>query len=428
MIVGNKNLERFIVAYLSILFLLTSTLIYDPIKSLTGLDFSQTLMAAAIPAFVLAMFFKKETHTRSLTSNVKNSNSRFDVLITLLLFLSTLAVLILRAKQGWPSVTYDELFHLNYTNMIYRALGSGDYGSLVRLAQYDINPMFPYLLTVTLVRYSDFSLYSARIFVSMISSLVPVVTYFLVREYGVNRKVAALTALSLSVSSLFQSDAYLYVFDGLSTLLFTVAFFFLVKAVSKGRRVFFLLSSTFFYLLLVTKYPPAFLLLIIYIVAISFLITHKKCSARKYFPLVLAVSLFFMYLFFMIVFMPKVSFQLWDVFFGRSSLTFVYSRTLLWDLLLVLGWSPYLIVAVLAYRFLRSREKSEVTLFSLLAIILTFLTLVPFLPVTRRLIQVLPIFFATTVSYSTRKYSGVLVALVLLNLSWWGALGLITLL
>ncbi len=55
--------------------------------------------------------------------------------------------------------------------------------------------------------------YSARLFVSAISSFVPVILSFMVREYGIDRKVSAFAAFGLSFSSLFQIQACLYIID-----------------------------------------------------------------------------------------------------------------------------------------------------------------------------------------------------------------------
>jgi hypothetical protein len=423
-----KNLEKFTVAYLSLLFLLTSTLSYGPLKALTRLNFAQTLIMMSIPSLILTLLLKKEVYKRPTSSSTSNSNLLFDVLIAILLFFSTLAVLILKVRQGWIPATYDELFHLSYTNMIYRALGSGDYKYLAWLAQNNVNPMLPYLLTVTLVPYSDFSLNSARMLASVISSFVPVAVYLLVKEYDVSRKISALTAFALTFSSLFQSQGYLYIFDGLSTLLFTVAFYFLVKVIRNGKRIFLVLSSLLFYLLLVTKYPAAFLFLIIYIITFFLLMVRKHWSVKECVPLIVVILSFFLFDLFIMVFMPKVfSSLMWAVFLAWGIGAVVYSKTVIWDLILGFGFSPYVVLAVIAYRLLRSKERSGVTFISVLTIALAFLTLVPS-PVTRRVIQVLPVFFATIISYSHKQYSNTLLSLVVLNLSWWGILSLVSIL
>ena len=424
---GDRSLESVVVLYLSLFFLVASTLALGPAKSLVGLKFSQILVVSSIIALALSYPLRKKMHGSLISSPDTDSNFKSDALIVILLYSSALAVLAIRATLEWSFIPHDEAYHLRFPIRIYEALDRLDYDTLVSYARVNVNPIFPYLLTVALVPYPYFSIFSARLFAMTTSSLVPIVLYFLVKENGVDYRLSALTAFALSFSSLFQSQAYHYTFDGLSTLLFTVAFYFLVKAMRNQKKINLVLSSIFFYLLVVTKYPPAVWLVLIYIPTTVFLMTKKNWSVNNVLPLIVTIASSLPLAFCMFLLSPNIfSRLLVEIFFGWNKLTIPYAVATLWDLVFILGWSPYLIIVFVAYRYLRSREKNEIIFVSLLAIMLAFLTLVPYLPVTRRIIQAIPVFFATTVSYSYGRYPSKVVALILLNLSWWGALTLIT--
>jgi len=256
---------------------------------------------------------------------------------------------------------------------------------------------------------------------------VPIVLYFMVREYGVDRKVSMLTAFALSLSALFQSLTYHYMFDGLSTFLFTTAFFFLVKAIRKRRIGLFILSITFFYLLLFTKYPPAVWLLVTYLSTTVFLVVQKKWPVRRTLPLILGTLPFFPLVLAWIWLLPNISAQVTAILFpGWNAGTIPFAVATLWDLVFIVGWSSYLVLVIVALRFLRSKEKDPTTFVSLLVLALAFLTLVPNDAITRRIIQAIPTLFATVISYSYKRYTPTVVNAILLNLSWWGVLSILT--
>ncbi|MCJ7635755.1 glycosyltransferase family 39 protein [Candidatus Bathyarchaeota archaeon] len=434
MIVNSGNLEKYVIVFLSIFFLLTSTLTFAPIKMALGLRLVYILVISSLLSLCLSWLFDKKTHGRVSTSAERASSFRMDVILIVILFVLSFLTLSFRAILNWQLIKVDEPMHLIFTREVYLTISNSNYDYLIKLAYGlrdranpafpSLNPIFPYLLTVALIPYSEFSLFSGRILNSAISSLVPVVTYFILRDLSVSRKFSALTALAVLFSALFQSHAYLYIFDGLSTLLFTVAFFLMVKGIRKEGAKYFYLSGIFFCILLSTKYPPATWLLITYFLAVISLIIWKGWQAKKALTLVVIPSIAATFIF--IIFFRNVFELLKLVFLGWRAETSYYVQTTIWDLAFVFGWAPYAINGVMAYRLLRSKERDVVKLVSLVVMLLAFLTLVPYLPVTRRIIQVIPVIFATTVAYASDHYPSAVTVLVVMNLSWWGLLSFLS--
>jgi hypothetical protein len=448
MTIDKRDIESFTIAYISIFFLFASTLTFNPVKTIVGLRWSYTLIVASFLALALTWLLKgifrgsstlvhdQSSMNKAGLSLPKNSASlRLDLLLSISLFLSTFTILAFKVIRGWPSMSPDEPIHMIIAEETYKAINGPDHGYLVQLARGAVaggnptfpwlNPLFPYLLTVALVPHAAFSLFSGRLLISAISSFVPPILYFMAREYGVGRKFSALTAFALSLSSLFQNQAYLYIFDGLSILLFISAFFFLTKTIRCKRKRYFTLSVMFFLLLLVTKYPPSAWLIVIYLFAAIFLVARKQWTKSEALPLVM-IPLALMTLIFL-GFSTHITTITRLALYGFDANTVLYLIKVIWDLTFIVGWSPYVIVAIVAYRFFQSREKDTVTFISLMAILLAFLTLMLWVPVTRRIIQVIPILFVTTIGYTFEHHSNAVTALVLLNLSWWGVLSLILL-
>lgn len=258
---------------------------------------------------------------------------------------------------------------------------------------------------------------------SVISSLIPVISYFVLRDYGVDGKYAALGAFALAFSSLFQNLTFLYTFDSLSTLLFTLAFYSLTRSIRDTGKRFVILAIIFYCLLFFTKYPPAAWLLAVYFFVILFMSKGNYWLSKRSMQLMFVTILSF--LFVISLYFGRIIGVANIVFYGWNASTVPYMVGTFWDLFYVFGWSPYVVLAIMSYRFLRSEEKDVVGLMSLLVILLAFLTLGMWDAVTRRVIQVVPILFGTTVSYSYKHYGGVGTILVILNLSWWGIIALI---
>jgi hypothetical protein len=426
------DFEAITLFYVSISFLIVSTMTFAPIMALTGLRFNQTLIFGALAALLPTIFCRVRLSRQFAASfGSVHSSRKTSTLIILFLFFSALLVLVFRTVGDVPPMTYDEDLHLMITRNAYMALGTSDLGDYFgRIMRRMILP-FPYFLTIMVVPYSYFSLFTGRLFVSVISSIVPVVLYFMVREYGVDRKISILTALAFSLSSLFQNTAFFYIFDGLSTLFFTSAFFFLLKAIriGEGGGKYAILSGMFYCLLLVTKYPPTMWILLIYVFVAVFITWKGGRSIRV--PARVRARAFQLAMFCMLItafmFLP-FSNNLLEltrlVFIKWNAQTIPYAISTTWDLLFIVGWSPYLVVAIIGYRIFRSDEKDAATVASFLTVTLAFLTLVPYIPVTRRIVQAVPVLFATTTSYTYGRHSAMIVMLVLLNMSWWGVLAL----
>lgn len=396
--------------FISILYLLSASL-YVLSFGIT-LRFSSSFLISIPFAFVLTRLWIGWRRGPSLKNSlVQIGKSDLQIMIGLYFF----AFFLLALKMYFfaSPATYDEIVHMGIT----RTFLTFDFSSIIGELKIIPNPPLPYVVMAAVFSHFELTLQSARIASSIISSAVPVVLYYWMKVLHDDRVLAIQVSATYIFTPLYQNLAYLYTFDGLSTLLFTLLSFYFVRGIQTKKGLYFILSGILFAACGLTKYPPAlwFLLSSMAVVALSF----RRKSLRLRNLLFLPIGLTPLLLIFLVA---GPHFAVAYEYGSYWNATMVYA--VISDLFFVLGWSPYLIFLSTVHRSILE-GVDEKSVFFILVITLAFLT--PFVnPYTRRLVQVIPVFFIAVTERALEIDRQALAPLVYANLSWWGILSLLS--
>jgi len=415
-------IEEVLVISLSIHFLLVSTLNLQAVREAVGLRFIETFFITMPLAFLLALAIGGAIRAQDLEPKLKSVNAKtdrnLDLLVCSIVILSAFLLLFKKILETGDSVTFDEPIHLKITEDV----STFDFGILQGFARY-VNPPLPYFLFALLLKPVGISLLNCRLLSSVIASIIPAILYLLAIEFIKSRRAVVALSYGYILTPLYQNVMYRLTFDGLSTMIFISSVYFFFKAIKTERVRHSAISAVFLGLCILTKYPPAIWLILGYASTILFLKLQGEFNLKQFMPIIVGIAIPSAIL---PILLPRhLQFLLQILLSVPASWPLMINeyKTLLWDLLLLLGWSPYLISIFMLRDFRQTRERDPVDLLSLTLIALAFAA--PLLnPLTRRIVQIIPIFFITTISYSMRRYRTITLILIWLNLFWWGLINL----
>jgi len=400
-----------VVLFFSIHYLIVSTLTLPFIREQFGIRFVGALLVA-IPLTLVSTLVVLRYGRRREEGAPSGNGSSSKITFFLVLFLFSLVLLL--SKILWKTaLTFDEPHHLDITRIVAEFNVSEIRERVLNLP----NPPLPYLIMASVLRPFGLSVFFGRVASSVISSIIPVIVYYWARRMGGSFLVALGTAIGYVLTPLYQNVMYLYTFDGISTLFFTLSLLYFLEALRGKKPNSLMMSAVFWVLCALTKYPPALWLLVAYPTVTFFQIIRSRWRVTYFLPFCLVVAPAALLI---VTFLPKMILVPLVAILRWSPPDYEHATVLAWDLALVLGWSPYLVNAFKLYEFLTNRESPS-DLLVLTLISMAFLT--PLVnPITRRVVQVIPIYHISTIEYARTHYRNWTTLLVWLNLFWWGIL------
>jgi len=415
--------EEFLLNTVSIGFIFTSTFVLLPLRQ--GIDSRFTIGLVFLFVGVLFIVRSKGINLGPLDSFLARMRKSMTlsffvrwrrVTMTILIYIFAFLLLVFRISRMGASATFDEPTHLAMT----RSLAPFSLESWIEtmktpsyMQELSRNPPLPYFLMAILLRPFDFSLLAGRVISSLLAALIPVVLFYMLCELLGDSTMAISISAAYVMSIPFQGAMFIFDFDALSTLLFTLCVCSFIMALKSRNRSYFAYSMIAGILLTLTKYPPAGWLLLGSIITVFF---HRE--VRSGLSVILVTTLMGLLI---VSIASPVHLSLAAQYFASRALKGEYAIELLRDLTVIIGWSPYL---AFAFKFAETwKAKDPISTFSVVLIILAFVTPI-FDPVTRRLIQVIPLFAVTLLYFSTRRWSRTTSLLILMNFCWWGVIKL----
>jgi len=332
---------------------------------------------------------------------------RKRLLTPFLVYSLAFLILVFRVWRMGASIEFDERPNLELT----KSVAIFDLESWIETftVKSHHNPPLPYLLMAILLRPFDFSLLAGRVISCLFAAIIPVVLFYMLHELCGESTTAMSVSFAYTLSTLYQSAMFKYDFDALSTLFFTLCVYSFIVAVKRKKRLYLGYSMIAWILLILTKYPPAGWLFIGFMMTGLF---HREIRSQLGFIL---LALLIALLIVVAVSPAQVGFVA-EYFAEWRPLSSEYVVPLFRDFAVVLGWSPYL-----AFAFkLREVKKTgdPISTLSVVLIILAFISPI-FNPLTRRVIQVIPLLAVTLFCFSTGRWSRTTSLLMLMNFCWW---------
>jgi hypothetical protein len=397
-------------------YLFLSFLIVHPISNFLRTSFVSALLITLPAAVVFALVTIFTTADKPKLSSV-NAFGVPEALFVLCLF-GFAMILLLPNVLMFPS-TVDELYHMR---MIQLAL-SHPLGSFFGEVSRSVPTYSPwwYLLVSSLLHLAGgVTLLGVRSVMSVVSGFAAVAVYYLAKEISRERFMPVVISCVFVLSSVFHRFLFYGTMDSIATLMFVLSVCSLLRGIVR-RSSFWLLSAGIFWsLLALAHYVPAGQLVLGYSLSLPYLRRKQLIQVRDLVPLFLGFLLF-----------PALNFQILPyqisnliglVFHLVPILNPVqYDRTMIWDLLLSIGWSPYLVFLVSAAKRSWTDRVGTVSKIIVGSSFLVYLLLNPF-AIMRRLVPASSVLLILAGDYSAKNYSRITTGIILLNFCWWGLL------
>jgi hypothetical protein len=415
-----RKLEEYIIVYFSVFFLLFSTFTSPLIKYAlkTRSIWIMLIMAPAALALTLLFAWKIEIKMKFPYGELFKSK-RFTIP---LLIVTSLSFLILNLLKN-NALIFDESIHISITKSILTLPISQWISVFSKIP----NPPLPYIIMGFMLSPFQISVHNGRIILSIIASAIPLLLYLMMKQSISNEALAFAIAIGYALNPLFQSQIYLYDFDAFSTLFFIVSAFSFIKAIETKRTLYSLIAGILFLLCAFSKYVPAAWLILGFALVIPILL-YRGYHIKLFVPLLVIVASSFTGLAILFpthyMFLIRSIIGLFPLANYEKIILNNYGETLFWDLIFIFGWAPYLVLLSIIkdQKYLwRNPDKLFITTLVLSALLTPLLN-----PITRRVIQAVPLFYALTFDYAIKKYSRIVSTLLWLNFSWWGILNLAT--
>jgi hypothetical protein len=369
-------------------------------------------------ALTLTLIFAMKVEVKTKFHGELLKSKRFTIPILIVTSSSFLIPHLL--KNNIP--TFDESAHISITESIL-TLPINQWISVFAKIP---NPPLPYIIMGFILSPFQISVHNGRIILSVIASAIPLLLYFMMKQSISNESLAFAIAVGYALNPLFQSQIYLYDFDAFSTLFFILSAYSFIKAIETKRTLYSLTAGILFLLCAFSKYVPAAWLILGFALVIPVLL-HRGYHVRLFVPLLAIMTSVFAAL---TILLPTHYINVTrhitvsSLLSGHEEIILNYGKTLFWDLMFIFGWAPYLILlfVIKDRKYLwRNPDKIFITAIVLSALFTPLLN-----PISRRVIQAVPLFYALTFDYAIKKYSRIVSILLWLNFSWWGILNLAT--
>jgi len=420
--------EEILLNSVSIAFIVISTFVLLPIRHGIGGRFAIVLVFLFVGVFLILRsssinfrlpdsFLARMSTSATLRVFVR----RKTVLTPFLIYSFAFLILVFRVWRMGTSIEFDEPPNLELTKLVAK-FDSESWIESFTVAGLEVshwNPPLPYFMMAILLRPFGFSLFAGRVISSLGAALIPVVVFYILRELG-ESTTAMSVSFAYALSTLYQGAMFIYDFDALSTLFFTLSVYSFIVAVKRKKRSYFGYSVIAWILLILTKYPPAGWLFLGLLVTSLF---HREERSRSVFILLA----FLIGILIVVVVSPgQLGFISESEYFTkwlwiRMALDPNYMVPLFRDFAVIVGWSPYL---AFAFKLQKVKETEDpISTFSIVLIVLAFISPI-FNPLTRRVIQAIPLLAATLFDFSMRRWSKTTTTLMLLNFCWWGVIKL----
>ena len=411
--------EETLLNSVSIAFIVISTFVLLPIRH--GIDGRFTIVLLFLFAGVLLILRSRSVNFRLLDSFLARMRAsvawgafvhRQKALTPLLIYSFAFLLLVFRVWRMGDSVELDELSHLELT----KSVAAFDLESWIETftVKTGLNPPLPYFSMAILLRPFDFSLLAGRVILCLWAALIPVVLFYMLHELCGESTTAISASLAYTLSTLYQGAMFKYDFDALSTLFFTLSVYSFVVAVKRKKRSYLGYSMIAWILLILTKYPPAGWLFLGFI--LTGLLHREVRSQLGFVLLALLIALL------IVVAVSPAQLGIIAGYFARwRPPDMEYAIPLFRDFAVILGWSPYLAFVFKLGVVKKTRDPTSTL--SVVLIVLAFISPI-FNPLTRRVIQAIPLLAATLVDFSMRRWSRTTSLLMLMNFCWWGVIKL----
>jgi len=415
--------EEFIVLVVSFHYLLSSLLIVDPIRNSLHFSFSYAVLITLPAAVVFAVAAIITTIDKPKLSSLFS----FDVpeLPLVMCLFGFAMILLLPNVWRFPS-TFDERWHMG---MMQLALTQplGVFIDTVARSGITIYSPWWYLAISSLLRLAGgVTLLGFRSVMSVASGFAAVAVYYLAKEIFGKGFSSVVISCVFVLSSVFHRFLFYGTMDGIATLMFTLSVCCLLRGLTRHSSFWLMLAGIFWSLLALAHYVPALQLVLGYLLSLLYLRWKQLIRVRDLVPLWLGFLLFSVLNFPML---PYHILRLIATGLDRVPILnpVQYDLTMIWDFLLSIGWSPYLVFLITAARR-SSTDRVQARVDTVLKIIVgsSFLVylLMNSLAFMRRLIPVSPVFLIMIGDYSAKNYSKITTGIILLNFCWWGLLQL----
>jgi len=410
--------EEFAVLVASLHYLFCSILVFHPIQSLLHTTFLSAFLIALPAGVALALVVILTTQDKPRPScNAARDGDEIRSLICLF----AVAIALLLQSAMTTSSTYDELTHVN---RMYLASTTSlhDFCEVMQTTLY--SPWWYILIGSLLNSTGGVSLLRARILICIISSFVIVPMYRLARDVFHSRSMAIAICFAFIFSSIFHLTLFYVTMDGIATLFFTLSVHCFLRGISRRSPSLLLSSGVSWSALALAHYGSALQLILGYLLSLLYLQRRHIVQPKDVMPICLGFLIFpildFPVLLHHIPRFLELGLELLPVLNATQ-----YNITMIWDLLLSAGWSPFLVLFLIMARRLicnepRIEDKTIPMIFLGSAFVVYFL--MNSYAILRRLAPVSPLFLILIAEHSAENYSRITVALVLLNFCWWGLL------
>jgi len=413
----NIYTEETLLNSVSIAFIVVSTFVLLPIRH--GIDGRFTIVLVLLFVGMLLALRSSGISLGLLSSFLARMRGsavwrvfvrRQRALAPLMIYSFAFLLLVFRVWRMGASVDFDEPVNLELT----KSVATFDLKSWIETFKSTTNPPLPFLLMAILLRPFDFSLLAGRVILCLWAAIIPVVLFYLLYELCGESTTAVSVSFAYTLSTLYQGAMFKYDFDALSTLFFTFCVYSFVVAVKRRERLYFGYSMIAWILLILTKYPPAGWLFLGFVMIGLF---HREVRSQLGFILLALL----MALLIVVAVSPAQLGFVAESIAGWHPPGSEYAIPLFRDFAVVLGWSPYL---AFAFKLGEVKKTSDpIFTFSIVLIILAFISPI-FNPLTRRVIQAIPLLAVAVFHFSMRRWSRTASFLMLMNFCWWGVIKL----
>jgi len=409
--------EEFLLNTVSVAFIFTSTFVLLPLRR--GIDSRFVVDMAFLLVGALVLLLSRRVDLGILDSFLAVTRRRLTsslsarwrkVLMPISIYVFAFLLLVFRVLRMGASVDFDEPLHLELT----KSFATFDLGSWIEAFAVDpirrLNPPLPYFLMAILLRPLDFPLFAGRLILCLFAAIIPVVLLYMAREVCVESTTAIAVPFAYTLSTLYQGALFKYDFDALSTLFFTLCVYSFIVAMNRKQRLYFGYSMIAWILLILTKYPPAGWLFLGFMLTSFF---HKELRSHLGFILLALLVALLM----VVAVLPAQLGYVAEFFIKMEPMSMEYAVPLFRDFAVVIGWSPYLAIAFKLKEAVKG-TRDLISTFSVVLIILAFISPIIY-PLTRRVIQVIPLLVMTLANFSTGRWSRTTSLLILMNVCWW---------
>ena len=416
--------QESMILLVSLHYVLLSLLVVPQVKGFIHVGFLPTALATfVVAAAVVAMMVSKVDGKLGARWKTPRSMGTHEIYFVIGLFV--LAFVVLLPNMLTTPVSVDEPYHIMLMRLALTQPWD-EYIASMSASRILYSPWCYVVIGQILRLAGGVTLLGARIVTTTASSLAAVATYYLAKEMLPEGLMPVITSCVFVFSSISHDLLFYATMDGIAALLFTISVCFVLRGLTRLNSFCFLLAGLFWSLLALAHYFPALQLFFAY--ALSLICLHRKRAvrARDFASMCVGCLLF-----------PVINFQALTLqisTFLELGLQLIpilnpiqYDPTMLWDLLLSVGWSPYVVFLLVA-----AKQSTHTTVQSRLKAVSTIIVGSGFLvylllnswAIMRRLAPVAPLFLSLVTGYSTRNYSKITTFFVLLNFCWWGLLKL----